>query len=119
MDKTNLCVYFKNIKINICISDVLSEKADTCIKIAEIHMRTGKVDEARRCIKKALLYAEKHDTISYDAPRQSILCGCAKYGYSIPQSGKSAHPYGKLKETIFASIKTNQIFDNIISEIEA
>lgn len=31
MDKTNLCVYFKNIKINICISDVLSEKADTCI----------------------------------------------------------------------------------------
>ena len=96
----------------------LKEKADTCIKIAEIYMRTGNVGEARLYIEKALLYAEKHDTIPYGTQQHSILCGCAKYGYNATQSGKLAHPYGKLKEKIITSLKTNQIFDNIISEIE-
>lgn len=94
----------------------LKEKADTCIKIAEIHMRTNNVEEARLCIEKALVYAERHDTIPYGAPRQSVLCGCAKYGYHASQSGKLVHPYGKLKEKILASLKENRIFDNI-SEI--
>ena len=96
----------------------LKGKADNCIKIAEIYLRTGNVGEARLYIEKALLYAEKHDTIPYGTQQHSILCGCAKYGYNATQSGKFAHPYGKLKEKIITSLKTNQIFDNIISEIE-
>lgn len=96
----------------------LKEKVDTYIKIAEIYIHIENVNEARLNIEKALLCAEKHDTIPYDAPRQSILCGCAKYGYRTTQPGKSAHPYGKLKEKIIASLNTNQIFNNIISEIE-
>jgi hypothetical protein len=71
------------------------------------------VEEARLFIEKALLYAERHDTIPYGAPRQSALCGCAKYGYHASQSGKLVHPYGKLKEKILASLKENRIFDNI------
>lgn len=97
----------------------LKEKADTCLKIAEIHMRTENENEARLYIEKALSYAKKHDTIPHGAQQQSILCGCPKYGYSASQSGKLAHPYGKLKETIITSLRTNQIFDNIISEIES
>lgn len=97
----------------------LKEKADTCIKIAEIHLRTENADEARLYIEKALLYAEKHDAIPHGVQRHSILCSCAKYGYSASQPGKFAHPYGKLKEKIITSLKTNQVFDNIISEIES
>ena len=97
----------------------LKGKADNCIKIAEIYLRMGNVGEARLYIEKALLYAEKHDTIPYGTQQHSILCGCAKYGYNATQSGKLAHPYGKLKEKIITLLKTNQVFDNIISEIES
>ncbi len=97
----------------------LKEKADTCIKIAEIHMHAENIDEARLYIKKALLFAEKHDAIPYGAQRKSILCSCAKYGYSASQSGELAHPYGKLKEKIITSLKANQNFYNIISEIKS
>jgi len=96
----------------------LKEKADTCIKIAEIHMRTENENEARLYIEKALLYAEKHDTIPYGTQCKSILCGCPKYGYSASHSGKLAHQYGTLKEILITSLKTNHLFDNIISQIE-
>ena len=98
-------------------ASALAEKADTCIKIAEIHMRTNNAEEARLYLEKALSYAEHHDTIPYGAQRKSVLCGCAKYGYHASQSGKLVHPYGKLKEKIIASLKANRIFDHI-SEIE-
>lgn len=95
----------------------LKEKADTYIKIAEIFMHIGNRKEARLYIEKALLCADKHDSIPYGAKCQSILCGCEKYGYSVTQSGKLAHPYGELKKAIITSLKTNSIFDDIISEI--
>ena len=98
-------------------ASALAEKADTCIKIAEIHMRTNHAEEARLYLEKALSYAEHHDTIPYGAQRKSVLCGCAKYGYHASQSGKLVHPYGKLKEKMIASLKANRIFDHI-SEIE-
>jgi hypothetical protein len=47
------------------------------------------------------------------------LCGCKKYGYNVAQSGKIAHPYGKLKEAIITSLKANPIFNNIVSKIES
>ena len=99
-------------------ASALAEKADTCIKIAEIHMRTNHAEEARLYLEKALSYAEHHDTIPYGAQRKSVLCGCAKYGYHASQSGKLVHPYGKLKEKMIASLKANRIFDHI-SEIES
>lgn len=96
----------------------LKEKADTYIKIAEICMNLENADEARLYVEKALMCAEKHDAIPYGTPCKSILCGCKKYGYSVAQSGKSAHPYGKLKEAIIASLKANPIFGDIGSKIE-
>ena len=96
----------------------LKEKADTYIKIAEICMNIGNEDEARLYIEKALICAEKHDAIPYGTPCESILSGCKKYGYSVAQSGKLAHPYGKLKEAIIASLKANPIFGDIVSKIE-
>lgn len=96
----------------------LKEKTDTCIKIAEIHIRTKNADKAHRYIEKALSYAEKHDAIPYKAQRHSILCNCPKYEYNASQSGKIAHPYGNLKEKTITALKTNQIFDNIISDIK-
>ena len=97
----------------------MKEKADTYIKIAEIYMRMENADEARLYVKKALLCAEKHDTIPYGAQRQSVLCGCERYGYVAMHSGRSVHPYGRLKKMLIASMKTNSIFDDIISDIEA
>ena len=87
------------------------------VRIAEILLRVGNKDKARFYIEKALLCADKHDTIPYGTQSQSMLCGCKKYAYSVTQSGKLAHPYGKLKEKIIASLKANRIFDHI-SEIE-
>ena len=97
----------------------LKEKSDTDIKIAEICMNIGNADEARLYVEKALLCAEKHDAIPYGTQCESILCGCKKYGYSVAQSGKIAHPYGKLKEAIITSLKANPIFNNIVSKIES
>ncbi len=96
----------------------LKEKADSCIRIAEIFIRLGNKDEARVYIDKALSGAAIHDTIPYGTQCQSVLSGCEKYGYNVLQSGKLAHPYGKLKETIIASLKSKSIFDDIISDIE-
>ena len=96
----------------------LKEKADTYIKIAEIYMNLENADEARLYVEKALICAEKHDAIPYGTPCESILSGCKKYGYSVAQSGKLAHPYGKLKEAIIASLKANPIFGDIVSKIE-
>ena len=96
----------------------LKEKADTYIKIAEIYMNLENADEARLYVEKALICAEKHDAIPYGTHCESILSGCKKYGYSVAQSGKLAHPYGKLKEAIIASLKANPIFGDIVSKIE-
>lgn len=96
----------------------LKEKADTYIKIAEIYMNLENADESRLYVEKALICAEKHDAIPYGTPCESILSGCKKYGYSVAQSGKLAHPYGKLKEAIIASLKANPIFGDIVSKIE-
>lgn len=92
----------------------LKEKADTYIKIAEIYMNIGNADESRLYVEKALICAEKHDAITYGTPCESILSGCKKYGYSVAQAGKLAHPYGKLKEAILASLKANPIFGDIV-----
>ena len=96
----------------------LKEKTDTYIKIAEIYMNLENADEARLYVEKALICAEKHDAIPYGTHCESILCGCKKYGYSVAQSGKLAHPYGKLKEAMIASLKANPIFGDIVSKIE-
>jgi hypothetical protein len=82
-------------------------------------MNIGNADEAHLYVEKALLYAEKHDAIPYGTQCESILCGCKKYGYSVAQAGKLAHPYGKLKEAIIASLKANPIFNDIVSKIES
>ena len=100
-------------------ASALAEKADTCIKIAEIHMRTNNAEEARLYLEKALSYAEHHDTIPYGVQRTSVLCGCAKYGYHASQSGKLVHPYGKLKEITITSLKSKPIFNEFMSAIES
>lgn len=96
----------------------LKEKADTCVRIAEIFIRLGNKDEARVYIDKALSYAEKHDTLPYGVKCQSILRGCKKYGYSVQQAGELVHPYGKLKKEITASLKSKSIFDEFMPNIE-
>ena len=97
----------------------LKEKTDTYIRIAEIFLRIKNKDEARFYIEKALSCAEKHDTIPFGTQSQSILCGCKKYAYSVTQSGKLAHPYGKLKEITITSLKSKPIFNEFTSAIES
>lgn len=100
-----------------CVS-VLKEKADTCLKMAEIYMYMGEKQEAHICINKALSYAQMHDAIPYGTQPQAILCGCPKYDYHVTQSGKLAHPYGQLKEIVVASLKSKSIFNDIASDFE-
>ena len=92
----------------------LKEKADTCVKITEILVCMGNKEEAQMYINKALSYAQKHDEIPYGTPSQAILCGCARYGYHVSQSGKLAHPYGNLKEIMISSVKSNATFEDIV-----
>ena len=95
-----------------CVS-ALKEKADTCVKIAEIFMSVGDKNEAQRYLDQALTCAQKHDQIPYGTQPKAILCGCTTYGYYVSQSGKLAHPYGKLKEQILSAIKATEVFEDI------
>ena len=100
-----------------CVS-ALKEMTDNYVRMAEICLRICDKEEARAYINKALYYAQKHDSIEYGIKPKAILCGCEKYGYSVMQSGKLAHPYGKLEESIVSLMKSQTIFKDIIIEIE-
>ena len=95
----------------------LKEKADTCLRIAEILMNLSNAKDAQLFINEALLYAQKHDEIAYGTHSRALLCNCEKFGYLAKQSGKLAHPYGKLQEIIVTSVRSNLLFKDIVLEI--
>lgn len=88
-----------------CVS-ALKEKADNCVRIAQICVSTGDSRAACEYITRALQYAVRHDEIPFGAQPTAILCGCEKYCFHVTQSGRLAHPYGKLKEQIVSYISS-------------
>lgn len=100
-----------------CIS-ALKEKADTCLRIAVIHMNMSNKEKALLYINEALLCAQKHDEIPHGAQSKSLLCSCEKYGYNVAKPGKLVHPYGKLKEIVIDFLKSKSIFNDIMSDIK-
>lgn len=111
LQKSN-AVYNAVYETDDCYS-VLKEKADNYVRIAEICAHLGEAEKARENIDQALLIARKHDSITYGTRSQALLCGCEKYGYNVVQSGKLAHPYGKLAEVLIHSLEVNPAFVNI------
>ena len=90
--------------------EALYGKVENFRRIAEIYLNIGLKAEAVKYMNEALKYAEKHDAIQYGSYPASILCRCDKYDYKVQISGTLAHPYGKLKEALISSFKSNAIF---------
>ena len=80
-------------------------------------MNLSNAKDAQLFINEALLYAQKHDEIANGTHSRALLCNCEKFGYLAKQSGKLAHPYGKLQEIIVTSVRSNLLFKDIVLEI--
>jgi len=96
----------------------LKAKAYNYKKIAEIYLNIGLKDEALTYMKEALKCADKHDKIPYGAYPTSILCGCDKYNYKVPQSGVAAHPYQKLKQEMIYILENEPDFVDVIKDFK-
>lgn len=88
----------------------MKQKTDIYIQMAKINVQNNENDKAIEYLQKAIACAENHDKYPYGTHSTSILRGCKKYGYEVIVAPPIVHPYQRLKETLFETLKSDDCF---------